>query len=243
MVCGVMLDLKAPLCYRVSAMNERFPVGLRLVVLLGMLGVVACGGDGDDIARPVGLPGEWPTYSVNLERTGFNSHETLLTKETVGRLVEKWRFATGAPVAASPAVATVDRPGEGPVRMVVVGSYDGFVYGIRAADGKELWRFAVKEHRGVSYGIIASSAAIAEVGGQQRVYVGGGMTMYSLDAATGERIWEFDAGTGCTNCGPDEERNEILSSPAVLPEQDLVLFGMDINDRPPGKGGFYALSA
>ncbi|MCH8267775.1 MAG: S8 family serine peptidase, partial [Acidobacteria bacterium] len=126
---------------------------------------------------------------------------------------------------------------------IVVGSYDGNVYAIRAADGQELWRFAVKPHAGVSYGLIASSAAIARVDGQDRVYVGGGETMYALDAASGALLWEFDAGTGCTTCGLRSERNEILSSPAVLPDQDLVLFGMDVNDNVPGKGGFFALSA
>lgn len=222
-----------------------------ILFLLAVLGV-ACGGDGTGDGEPtadgaaagtVGLPGEWPTFAANLERTGFNQHETLLTKETVRRLVVKWQFPTGGPVAASPVVATVDVPGEGPVRLVVVGSYDGNVYAIRASDGEELWRFAVKPHEGISYGIIASSATIAAVGGSARVYLGGGQTMYSLDAATGELLWEFDAGTGCTTCDPRTERNEILSSPAVLPEQDLVLFGMDVNDNDPGKGGFFALSA
>jgi outer membrane protein assembly factor BamB len=75
------------------------------------------------------------------------------------------------------------------------------------------------------------------------VFAGGGETMYALDAVTGEKLWEFDAGTGCTTCDSETERNEILSSPAVLPDDDLVLFGMDVNDRGPGKGGFYALSA
>ena len=182
-------------------------------------------------------------YRTAHQSTGFNEHETLLTKETVGRLVAKWKFPTAGPVAASPVVATVDVPGEGPVRIVVVGSYDGNVYAIRATDGSELWRFAVKPHPGVSFGLITSSATIAQVGGRQRVYVAGGETMYALDAATRELLWEFDAGTGCIVCGTRAERNEILSSPAVLPEQDLVLFGMDVNENTPGKGGFFALSA
>ncbi len=213
-----------------------------MLALLVVLGSTACGG-GDGAADQPGLPGEWPTFARSLERTGFNPAETLLSKDTVSKLVVKWRFPTGATVAASPAVATIDIAGEGPVRTVVIGSYDGNVYAIRAADGTELWRFAVKPHPGVSYGLIASSATIANIQVEERVYVAGGETMYALDAATGELVWEFDAGTGCTTCNLRTERNEVLSSPAVLPDEHLVLFGMDINDSAPGKGGFYAVSA
>ena len=232
-------------------MRVRAVVALPLLLLVVAVVAVACDDDDGTTSTPTAteelsiepIAGEWPTFAYNLERTGYNPHETLLTKETAGDLVEKWRFPTAAPVAASPVVATVAVPGEGAVRIVVVGSYDGNVYGIRADDGEEVWRFGVKAHPGISYGLIASSATIAEVAGGQRVYVGGGETLYSLDAGTGELLWEFDAGTGCETCGPSEERNEILSSPAVLPEQDMVLFGMDVNDSAPGKGGFYALSA
>ena len=214
------------------------------MLLLVVLGAVAasCSG-GDDERDESQLTGEWPMLSANLQRTGYNPDESLLNAENVADLALKWEFPTDGPVAASPVVATIDVPDEGPVRIVVVGSYDGNVYAIRAANGQELWRFAVKPHAGVSYGLIASSAAIAHVDGQDRVYVAGGETMYALDAATGSLLWEFDAGTGCTTCGLRSERNEILSSPAVLPKQDLVLFGMDVNDNVPGKGGFFALSA
>jgi len=218
---------------------------LPLALLVLALAVASCSDDsgGESAAEPFGLPGEWPTFARGLDRNGFNPDEARITKERVGKLVVKWRFPTEKTVAASPAVATVDLPGDGPTRLVVIGSYDGNVYALRASDGTEVWRHAVKPHEGASYGLIASSATIAEVGGEPRVFVGGGMTMYSIDAATGERVWEFDAGTGCTDCDVETERNEILSSPAVLPEEDLVLFGMDINDSPPGKGGFYAVSA
>ena len=210
-------------------------------VLLPLLALAfaSCGGDGRDEAPTAG---EWPMFSGNLARTGYNADETLITKETAPRLVEKWKFPTEGPVAASPVVATVDLD-EGPVRLVVAGSYDGNIYAIRAGDGTEVWRYAVKPHAGVSYGAVGSTAAIAEVDGGQRVFVGAGETLYAIDAATGELAWEFDAGTGCTTCDRDTERNEILSSPAVLPDEDLVVFGMDINDRPPGKGGFYGVSA
>ncbi len=217
------------------------------LLALALIALAACtsnddGSDsGDDV--PFGLAEESPMLARTFERTGYNPHETVITKENVDRLVAKWQFRTEAPVAATPSVATIDLPERGAVRAVIAGSYDGNVYAIDAADGTELWRYQVKPHAGVSYGIIASSATLAELDGEQRVYVGGGMTMYALDAGTGEEVWQFDAGTGCTDCDLRTERNEILSSPAVLPGKDLVAFGMDVNDRAPGKGGFYGLSA
>lgn len=214
---------------------------LQACALALLVAVVAC--SEDQAGNRAGAVDDWSTFANNLQRSAYRDSETILTKENVARLVPKWQFPADGPVASSVAVATVDVPGEGAGRIVVAGSYDGNVYAIRAADGSELWHFTVKPHPGVSYGAIASSPTIIKVAGEQRVFIGGGMTMYALDAATGEERWEFDAGTGCTTCGPRQERNEILSSPAVLPEQDMVLFGMDINDSAPGKGGFYAVSA
>ena len=223
-------------------MNLRPPAALLALAIAALLAFAACS-DGDSApseAEP--LAGEWPTVGQNLARTGVNPAETLLTRETAGDLVMKWKFQTGGPVASSPTVATVDLA-EGPERLVFVGSYDGFFYAIRASDGTEVWRYEVKPHLGISYGAIASTATVAVVDGEQRVYFGAGMTLYALDAGTGAEVLQFDAGDGCTTCDASAERNEILSSPAVLPDEDMVLFGMDVNDNNPGKGGFYAISA
>jgi polyvinyl alcohol dehydrogenase (cytochrome) len=211
-----------------------------LVLIAGItLAALACSG-GKKAASSSNS--EWPTLSQNLARSGANTGETKITKANATKLAPKWKFPTGGPVASSPVVATVDTK-QGSERIVVAGSYDGNVYAIRASDGTEIWRFAVKPHPGISYGAIAGTPSIVKVNGKWVVYVAGGETMYALDAGTGKKIWEFDAGTGCTTCDASTERNEIVSSVAALPEQDLVLFGMDTNDRTPGKGGFFALSA
>ncbi len=209
----------------------RFSLGVLLLAALA----AACSGGTNNSG---GSSRDWPMLAGNLSRTGFNEHETAITRENVARLAIKWKFDTAAPVAASPVVATV-----GDERLVIVGSYDGNVYAIRAGDGSEAWRFTVKPQPGISYGAVVSTAVVETVGGEQRVFVAGGETMYALDAASGQEVWEFDAGTGCTTCDKRTERNEITSSPAVVASEDLVLFGMDTNDGTPGKGGFFAISA
>src|SRR5215469_9345206 len=58
----------------------------------------------------------------------------------------KWRFQTGAPIFSSAAV-------DGGV--VFVGSNDGKLYAVRAADGAKLWAFGTK-------GAVRSSPAVAD---------------------------------------------------------------------------------
>ena len=194
--------------------------------------------------RPAGV--ESRTYAYGPERTFFNDAERFLTPETAAGLRERWRFRTGAIVTGSPAVAEVPVPGEGRIRVVYFVSWDGFVYAVRLDDGSELWRFAWDPQPGSGYPG-AASAHVEEVGGRQRVLVAAGESFYSLDAATGKRRWRFVAGTGCTDeagtppgdCGFDGERNEILSSAIVA--DGTAYFGMDVNEGPTGKGGFYAV--
>ena len=190
--------------------------------------------------HPSAEPVESTTYGGSLLRTFFNAEERRMTRATVGLLRPKWRYQTGAVVTATAAVAYVDVPGEGVIKVVFMPSWDGNVYALRASNGTRLWSFAMKPHPGASFPQVGS-AAVVEVDGEQRVYVPGGMTMYCLSAATGELRWAFDAGTGCTDCNRSTERNQIESSPAVA--DGKVFFGMDIDDSSPGKGGTYAVDA
>src|SRR5262245_14415759 len=218
------------------------------------------------------LPGnletkEWRTYAGGAERQFFNHDELALTRRNVAQLAERWRFPTNAIVTASPAVALVDLPNEGPTRVVYLQSWDGFVNAVRLDDGSEVWRFATDDQPGASYPF-AGSIDVAEVDGRLQVHVGAGEILYALDAATGRELWRFIAGTGCVGplngrravrqrdpehfvpngaqappglCAHDGERNEIESSPITA--KGLVLFGMDVDDSPLGKGGFYAVRA
>ncbi len=181
----------------------------------------------------------WTTYGASLDRNFYNASETHLTRQNVATLQPKWLFRTAAVVTASPTVGYIDVPAEGRIKVVFVTSWDANLYALRASNGSRLWQFAMKPQPGASYPE-SSSAALAIVGGEARVFVAGGMTMYSLAAANGTLRWQFDAGSGCTTCTPRTERNEIESSPAVV--DGLVFFGMDTNDQG-GKGGAYAVDA
>lgn len=109
-----------------------------------------------------------------------------------------WRLETGGRVRSTPAVA------EG---TVVVGSADGVVHAADAATGEPRWRHATRgaELRSEEFGYdrrtIQSSPAIAD----GRVHVGTrDGHLYTLDLATGERLWDAD-----------HEGSWINGSPAV----------------------------
>jgi outer membrane protein assembly factor BamB len=192
-------------------------------------------------------PRNSPTYGGNLARSFFQPLESIVTPDNVDELEVMWRLPTGAIITGQPAVATVD-VGTGPTQVVYVLSWDGNVYAALLSTGSEIWRFTTDEQPGATFPY-AASVAVERVNGQDLVFIGAGEMMYALDAVNGEEMWRFTAGTGCVDaqgsppglCGFDGERNEIESSAAVV--AGLVLFGMDVNDRDTGKGGFYAVDA
>lgn len=183
---------------------------------------------------------EWLTLGGSVRRTYFNPRERILNADSVPRLINKWRYPTSGMISGQAVVTWVDLAGEGRTQIVIFSSWDRYVYALRTENGSLVWRYLRKPQPGTFYPW-AGTPAVAWVDGQQRVYAPGGETMYCLDAASGEEIWQFDAGTGCTDCTTQQERNQIESSPAIA--NGLVFFGMDVNDNDPGKGGVYAIDA
>ena len=183
---------------------------------------------------------EWLTLGGSVRRTYFNPRERIINPDTIRRLQLKWRYPTSGMISAQPVVTWIDLPEEGRTQIVIVSSWDRSVYALRAENGSQVWSYQRKEQRGTFYPF-AGTPTVAWIDGQQRVFVPGGETMYCLDATTGEEIWQFDAGTGCTTCTPRQERNQIETTPAVV--NGLVIAGMDVNDSTPGKGGLFALRA
>jgi len=127
------------------------------------------------------------------------------------RGTEKWSFATGGPVIASPTVW------EG---RVFVGSGDGYVYCLEATTGKLVWRFRVApvERRIMVYGRLASTwpvnsgvlvhdaVAYAAAGLVHR----DGTHVMALDARSGRLRWHNG-----TAGKPINERYELQAASAL----------------------------
>ncbi len=191
---------------------------------------------------------EWLTYAGSAARKFFNPDETILNENTVAGLAPRWAFPAQAVITGSPSVAAVDLPGEGLTQVVYFLSWDRTVYALRLSDGSEVWRFVTDTQPGAAFED-AGSVHVEKLDNRDRIFIGAGEMMYSIDAVTGEEIWRFTAGTGCVDsvgmppglCAFNGERNQIESSPYVA--DGKVFFGMDVNDVETGKGGFYAVDA
>jgi outer membrane protein assembly factor BamB len=191
---------------------------------------------------------EWLTFAGGASRKFDNPDETILTQANVGQLALRWAVPTDAVVTGSPTVASVDVPFEGLTSLAFFQSWDFGVRAVRVRDGSVLWRFDTEDQPGASFPGTAS-IHIERIDHRDVAFVAQGHRMYALDAASGDELWHFTAGSGCRDeageppglCGFDGERNEIESSPFVA--DGKVFFGMDVNDVATGKGGFYAIDA
>jgi len=197
-------------------------------------------------------PSRRRTLAGGPRRQAFYREETIITPDNAGDLAVRWSYKTSGAITGSPVVADVDVPGEGVIRVVYVLSWDRHVYAVRMVDGSLLWKFLTEEQPNATFPT-ATSVDVAEIDGQDRVYVGSGEIFYALDAASGAEIWRFTAGTGCGTLGvggpfpgycdraAGDERNEIEGSAFVA--GGTVFVTLDVNDRESGKGGMLGLDA
>jgi outer membrane protein assembly factor BamB len=197
-------------------------------------------------------PSRQRTMAGGPRRQAFYADESVITPANVGDLAVRWTHSAGGAITGSPVVADVAVPGEGMIRVVYFLALDRSVHAVRFLDGSLLWKFLTDEQPNASFPT-ATTVDVADIDGRDVVYVGSGEAFYALDAATGEEIWRFTAGTGCGTLGvgdpfpgfcdraAGDERNEIEGSAFVA--DGTVFVTMDVNDKAVGKGGIYGLDA
>lgn len=115
------------------------------------------------------LAGDWPDFGLDAARTRSSP-------ETVGATLSPgWQNTLGGTIVSSPAVAQ---------GKVVIGGHDGFVRGLREADGVVQWEFNAGE-------VVQGTAAVAA----GRVYVAShDGTLYALQLSNGAAVWTMALG-------------------------------------------------
>jgi outer membrane protein assembly factor BamB len=172
---------------------------------------------------------------------------TTLTASTVGLLRQAWFLPTGDAVTATPTV--VDG-------VAYVGSWDTRFYAVDVATGAVRWSYQLDSQTGVtpypgqvprtndSDGGLVTSTAWYEPGAGSRpnlVIVGGGYTLYAIDADTGQLFWKhvYD-GLPENPPSPTTDPTRIFSSPIV--ENGMVYVGTDTDGQPGERGYIVAAS-
>ncbi|UCF15536.1 MAG: PQQ-binding-like beta-propeller repeat protein, partial [Phycisphaerales bacterium] len=182
-------------------------------------------GDRGDQASTSPTSHDWPTYRHDAERSGFvpsdvsPSLKQAWQTEVGGRLsslvsaegrvfvvsidahtVHALHAASGAELWSFTAGARVDSPPTVYRDLVIFGSRDGWVYCLRARDGKLVWRFlaAPAKRLLMSYGqlesvwpvngsVLVQNDVVHFVAGRS-MFLDGGLRFYRLDARNGHML-------------------------------------------------------
>ncbi len=124
---------------------------------------------------------DWPRFHFDGANSASNPYENVLDPSNVGGLVEKWSLSTFAPVLGGAAIVG---------GVVYVGSENGSMYALNAANGKVGWR--------VDVGHVSSTPAVAN----GVVYVSTASPVVAMKASTGEVLWRFYTYYGSFHSSP-----------------------------------------
>ena len=188
---------------------------------------------------------DWPQFHFDVQHTGFNPYETILSPETVGNLTTRWKYTMGGQVDGSPTVAN------GVVYASSSNQEVNHFYALDASTGALLWKlpmwvwwrapaavvkgvvyvgscesssylWALNADSGAvlwKYPLTCVSTSPTVVNGV--VYVGSSNNIYALNADTGATLWEYITG------------DSVQSSPAVsngvvyVGSRDYNLYALD----------------
>ena len=89
---------------------------------------------------PDNLPSDWSTSGYNIQRTGLNPYETIITTTSVKTLHQKWYFPTPGAVYAQPVTVTnFDMPSGTGKNVAYFGDEMGNFFAVDIATGKQEW--------------------------------------------------------------------------------------------------------
>ena len=176
--------------------------------------------------------------------TGPTDGDILWSYDMIGELdVFPHNLATGSPLIVGDMLFTVTSNGVDEGHVNIPSPFSPHIIALDKNTGELLW-----ENTDVGEGVLHGSwtnAAYAEINGRAQVVVpGGDGVVYSLDAATGETIWQFDGNS------PDSEwilggrgtRNNVLATPVIYDNKVYIGVGQD-PEHGEAPGHFYAIDA
>jgi outer membrane protein assembly factor BamB/predicted phosphodiesterase len=132
----------------------------------------------------------------------------------------RWQFKAQGPVYSTPEIGSVSHESSGvspasspsAADLVVFASTDGNIYGLNAANGKEVWRCKTDRP-------IVASARIAD----GVVYIGSSEGKFrALDLASGKILWEFDRLGGFVETKP-----LVYDGKVIFGAWDQYLYALD----------------
>src|SRR5438132_2271766 len=136
---------------------------------------------------------DWPMYGFNLQRTGENPFETIITPSTVAGLHLLWSFDLGAVTIMQPVLATDVIVNGSPKELVYIGAEHGDLYAIDVASGTMVWQRNLGSQQtschDIPDGIFGVSCSPSLDRANNRMFVvGGDGNMYALDLSTGDTL-------------------------------------------------------
>src|SRR5207244_2675844 len=162
--------------------RSRTPANLlgALLMALATLGLIIG-------ASPVAAT-DWPMFGFNLQRTGENPFESILTPSTVGRLHLLWSFDLGAVTIMQPVLAAGVIVNGSPKDLVYMGAEHGDLYAIDVASGTMVWQRNLGSQqtscRDMPDGVIGVSCSpFLDRTNNRKFVVGGNGNMYALDVS------------------------------------------------------------
>ena len=174
--------------------------------------------------------------------TGKMAGDIIWTYDMIGELdVFPHNLATGSPLVVGDMLYTVTSNGVDEGHVNVPSPFSPNFIALNKNTGELVWESVV-----VGENVLHGSwtnPAYAEVNGRgQVIFPGGNGVLYSLDAASGDIVWEFDLNPKDSewSLGGRGTRNNVLSTPVVYDNKVYIGVGQD-PEHGEAPGHFYAI--